>query len=149
MGSGIAGAVGLKLAMPRRPVVAVVGDGCFSMGVGDVQTAVQEKLPILVVVLNDHRYGMVELGNQAIYGRTPRYGSDAMSVCKLAEGLGAQTLQVRNAGDILSADLTGLLANGPVVVDVQIDPSVKMPKNKRFDSLASAIGGKRILRTVN
>lgn len=149
MGSGIAGAVGLKLAIPRRPVVAIVGDGCFSMGLGDVQTAVQEKLPILVVVLNDRRYGMVELGNQAVYGRTPKYSSNEMSVCKLAEGLGAQTLLVRSAGDLLGADLLGMLAKGPVVVDVQIDPGVKMPKNMRFDSLASAIGGKRTLRTVN
>jgi acetolactate synthase-1/2/3 large subunit len=53
MGYGIPAALGAKAALPRRTVVAVVGDGCFQMCGMELATAVQEKLPILVVVVND------------------------------------------------------------------------------------------------
>ncbi|MCC6998458.1 MAG: thiamine pyrophosphate-binding protein [Deltaproteobacteria bacterium] len=135
MGTGMAGALGLKLAMPRRPVAAVVGDGCFSMGLGDLQTAVHERIPLLVVVLNDHRYGMVELGHGALFGRTPAFGGADMNVVELAQGVGAQILVARHTGDILASNVRGLLANGPVVLNVDIDPTARMPKNKRFETL--------------
>jgi acetolactate synthase-1/2/3 large subunit len=53
MGYGIPAALGAKAAFPGRPVVAVVGDGCFLMCGMELATAVQEKLPIVVVLVND------------------------------------------------------------------------------------------------
>ncbi len=146
MGTGVAGAVGIKLGLAKRPVVAVVGDGCFSMGLADLQTAVQERIPILVVVLNDRRYGMVELGNNAVYGRTPSYRADEVDIGELARGTGARALTIRHAGDIMGAGLMASLAGGPLVIDVHIDPKERMPKNKRFESLAL---GARRPRLVN
>ena len=116
------------------------------MGLADLQTAVQERIPVLVVVLNDRRYGMVELGNNAIYGRTPSYRADEIDVGELARGTGARALTIRHAGDILGAALMASLADGPLVLDVQIDPKERMPKNPRLDSLAL---GARRPRLVN
>ena len=146
MGTGMAGALGLKLAMPRRPVAAVVGDGCFSMGLGDLQTAVHERIPLLIVVLNDHRYGMVELGHGALFGRTPAFGGSDMNVVELAQGVGAQIAVARHTGDILTSNVRRLLANGPVVLNVNIDSTARMPKNKRFETLGRVI---RLPRLVN
>ena len=53
MGFGIPAALGAKTAFPERTVVAVVGDGCFLMSGMELATAVQEKLPIVVVLIND------------------------------------------------------------------------------------------------
>jgi thiamine pyrophosphate-dependent acetolactate synthase large subunit-like protein len=53
MGYGIPAALGAKTAFPERSVVAVVGDGCFLMSGMELATAVQEKLPILVILVND------------------------------------------------------------------------------------------------
>jgi acetolactate synthase-1/2/3 large subunit len=53
MGYGIPAALGAKAAFPRRAVVAVAGDGCFLMSGMELATAVQEKLPVVVVLVND------------------------------------------------------------------------------------------------
>ncbi len=142
MTTGISGAIGMKLALPKRPVVAIVGDGCFSMGLSDVHTAAQERLPLVIAVLNDQRYGMVELGHEAIYGRTPQYGNGTMDVLELARGVGAHALEIRHAGDILGKDLANLVTQGPLVLDIRIDRSEKMPKNNRFEGLARSAGAR-------
>lgn len=137
MGSGIAAALGAKLARPERPVVAVVGDGCFSMGLGELQVAVQDRLPITVVVLNDQRYGMVENGNRLSFGRTPSYPSSAMHVDEVATALGARAFVVQHPGDLLAAPILEAHQNGEVLVlDVRIDPTVKLPLGDRLASLA-------------
>jgi acetolactate synthase-1/2/3 large subunit len=53
MGYGIPAALGARAAFPDRCVVAVVGDGCFLMSAMELATAVQEKLPVIVVLVND------------------------------------------------------------------------------------------------
>jgi acetolactate synthase-1/2/3 large subunit len=53
MGYGIPAALGARTAFPDRPVVAIVGDGCFMMSGMELATAVQEQLPIIVVLIND------------------------------------------------------------------------------------------------
>ena len=57
MGSGIASAIGLKLAKPERPVVSITGDGCFFMHGMEILTAKEYNLPILFVVMNNARLG--------------------------------------------------------------------------------------------
>jgi acetolactate synthase-1/2/3 large subunit len=53
MGYAIPAALGARTAFPGRPIVAVVGDGCFLMSGMELATAVQEKLPIVVILIND------------------------------------------------------------------------------------------------
>src|SRR6516162_2989227 len=53
MGYGLPAALGAKIAFPQRTVVAIAGDGCFLMSGMELATAVQEKLPIVVVLMND------------------------------------------------------------------------------------------------
>jgi acetolactate synthase I/II/III large subunit len=138
MGSGVGSALGVKLGKPDRVVAAICGDGCFSMGLGDVATAVKDQVPVLFVVLNDERYGMVEIGHESVYGRKPAYESGPMSVPEMAQSVGAQARVVRRAHELANLDLERLLKKGPVVLDVRIDRSTRMPKNKRNESIASA-----------
>jgi acetolactate synthase I/II/III large subunit len=143
MGSGIGAGLGIKLARPGRPVVAVCGDGCFMMAVADIATAVSEQAPFAIVVLNDARYGMVEIGNQEVYGRSPPYGAGTLDIPSLARGIGARACVVERAGDLVKLDLVGMLRGGPVVVDVRIDREVRMPKNARFEFLSNLVGRKQ------
>jgi acetolactate synthase-1/2/3 large subunit len=84
MGFGAAGALGAKLAAPDRPVVAIAGDGCFSMVPHVLCTAVEYDIPVVWVIWNnfawasirDIQYGMFggrELGTAFYQGgnRTP------------------------------------------------------------------------------
>jgi acetolactate synthase-1/2/3 large subunit len=136
MGSGLGAAMGIKLARPDRPVVAICGDGCFSMGLSDIGTAVRERVPFVVAVMNDARYGMVEIGHTAIYGRTPSFPSGKLDVAELARSLGADAYAIERAGDIERLDRALLLSDRPVVLDIHIDRFVRMKKNARFDFLS-------------
>src|SRR6478735_1174868 len=73
MGSGIAGAIGLALADPERPVVCIAGDGGMHMAGMEALLAVRERLPILFVVFNDGRYNMVHHGMRQIFGDASGY----------------------------------------------------------------------------
>ena len=133
MASGVGAALGVKVGRPDAPVVAVCGDGCFSMGLGDVGTAAQEGIPMIFAVLNDQRYGLVEVGNNAVYGRTPSFACP-MNVAQLAEGVGATAVVIEQPGDILALDLLALSARGPLVLDIRIDREVRL-KNGRLEFL--------------
>ncbi len=145
MGQSIGGAIGAKLAHPDRMVAAICGDGCFAMNGFEVATAAAEKLPLVVFVFNDRRLGMVEIGHKAVYGRQPSYPI-TMDVGALAKGLGAEFVRVTRPGDLTAAAALLRRPNGPVVVDVQIDPSVKLPRKDRMAELKAA---SRPLRLVN
>lgn len=131
MGQSIPAAIGAKLAKPRRTVAAVCGDGCFAMSGIDVGTAAAERLPIHVFVFNDQRLGMVELGNQSIFGRTPEYPT-GLDVAGLAQALGARIVVVENPGDILHSTVFDDPNRGPTVFDIHIDRTATMPKGDRL-----------------
>jgi acetolactate synthase-1/2/3 large subunit len=67
MGFGIPAALGAKAAFPDRPVVAVVGDGCFLMSGMELATAVQEDLRIVVVLVNDSCLSLIKATQQRRY----------------------------------------------------------------------------------
>lgn len=129
MGSGIGAALGVKVGRPDAPVVAICGDGCFSMALTDVTTAAQEGIPLIVAVLNDERYGMVEIGNDAVYGRTPRFATP-MDIGRLAEGAGCRAIVIREPGEIEKLDLVALAADRPLVLDIRIDPTVHLSPSR-------------------
>ncbi|MDB4967523.1 MAG: hypothetical protein JWN44_3212 [Myxococcales bacterium] len=132
MGQSIPAAIGAQLANPDRVVAAICGDGCFAMNAFEVATAVSAKLPLVVFVINDGRLGMVEIGNTIVYGRTPKFPVGPMDIAKLASALGAKSIVAEEFGQIRDAGIMALRERGPVVVDVRIDPTVKIPKRDRF-----------------
>jgi acetolactate synthase I/II/III large subunit len=67
MGYGIPAALGAKAAFPDRKVVAVVGDGCFLMSAMELASAVQEHLPIVVVLINDSTLTLIKATQQRRY----------------------------------------------------------------------------------
>ncbi len=138
MGSSLGAALGLKLADRNRPVVTVCGDGTFSMCGMDVADAVRQKLGIIYLVMNDGRYGMVENGHQAIFGRSPDFPVTG-SVSDLAAGLGADIVTITKPGEILALGSTTLLKDGrPLVIDVRFDIEERMPRMARIAALKSA-----------
>jgi acetolactate synthase-1/2/3 large subunit len=152
MGQSIGAAIGAQLAAPGRATVAICGDGCFAMNAFEVATAVAERLPIVVFVFNDQRLGMVEIGHQTVYGRKPDYSTAPMDVCAVARGLGATVLRAERPGDILAAGPIIAARTGPIVIDVLIDPDVRLPKKDRMGAFApepAPAPAARILRPVN
>ena len=149
MGQSIGAAIGAQLASPGRTAAAICGDGCFAMNAFEIATAVAERLPIVVFVFNDQRLGMVEIGHQAVYGRKPSYPTSPMDVCALARGLGATVLRAERPGDLLAAAPIIAARTGPIVIDVLIDPDIRLPKKDRMGAFAPDTAPVRAPRPVN
>ncbi|WP_029429893.1 thiamine pyrophosphate-binding protein [Blastococcus sp. URHD0036] len=126
IGLGVGTAVGMAVARPDRPTVAVVGDGGFMQGVVELSTAVRERLPLIVVVANDGAYG-AEWVKLAEYGLNPE-GSRTQwpHLAGLAEAFGARGYTARTVQDLEKLEDVFADLQGPVLVDLVIDPAASL-----------------------
>ena len=102
LGSGMAFAMGAKLARPDKTAVNFMGDAAFGMVGMDFETAVREKIPILTIIVNNSVLG----GYQELYPiASERYNLNLLSgdYTKVAEGLGGYSERVEQPHDIIPA----------------------------------------------
>jgi len=124
MGFGLPAAIGARFAQPDVPVVDFDGDGSFVMTEQALATAVEERLPIISVILNDRSLGMVEQWQRLMYNR--RYIGikfpNVPDFVKLAEAYGAHGKTVGSLDEFAKAMREGLTMEGPTVIEVPVSP---------------------------
>jgi pyruvate dehydrogenase (quinone) len=122
MATGIPTAIGLQKAQPGRQVIAMAGDGGFTMLMGELLTTVQESLPIKVAVFDNGKLGFVEL-EQKGEGMVPVY-TDLKNPYfgKVAEAMGLWGRTVADAGELETAVQDWLAQPGPAVLNVKVAP---------------------------
>jgi acetolactate synthase-1/2/3 large subunit len=136
MGFGTAGALGAKLAAPDRPVLAIAGDGCFTMVPHVLCTAVEYNIPVVWLIWNnfawasirDIQYGMFggrELGTAFYQGEnnTP-YNPDFAA---WARACGVEGITVTKSQDLKGALDHAIKTNKPFVLDVHVDAEIRPP----------------------
>jgi acetolactate synthase-1/2/3 large subunit len=121
MAVSLPAAIAAKLLEPESPVVCFTGDGGFLMRVGDLETAVRERLPIVVVVFNDHVLNLVKL-------QQDRRGVDNVGVtfaecdfAAVARGFGFEACRVDTESELSAALDQALASNRPWLIDAHID----------------------------
>ncbi|MCS7116417.1 MAG: thiamine pyrophosphate-binding protein [Nitrososphaerales archaeon] len=122
MGFSVPAAIGAKLANRENPVVSICGDGGFIMSCNEIATAVQEELPITIVILNDGGFGAIRHFQKACYKE--RYiGVDLLNpdFKKLAESFGAIGVTALTLNEFKEAFDIALKADKVTVIDVHID----------------------------
>jgi pyruvate dehydrogenase (quinone) len=121
MANAMPQALGVQAAFPERQVVALSGDGGLSMLLGDLLTAVQEKLPIKIVVFNNGALDFVEI-EQKVEGLLDSY-TDLLNpdFARVAEAVGLKGQRVERAEDLDAAVATWLAEPGPALLDVVTD----------------------------
>jgi acetolactate synthase-1/2/3 large subunit len=135
MGSGICSAIGLALGDPSRRVVCVCGDGGMQMAGMEAVVALRERLPVIFAVFNDARYNMVFHGYRALRGREAPWDSPWIDFAVWARSMGIPGLRINHPGE-LTQDRLDRISNGlPVVLDMRIDPSVRLNGAGRVESL--------------
>ncbi len=119
MANALAQAIGLQALDKSRQVIAMCGDGGFSMLMGDFITAVSYELPIKVFVFNNSALGLVRLEMQST-GFIP-WGIDLKNpnFAECAKAMGAEGLRVNNGMDLPAAVKRAFEIEGPVLVDVK------------------------------
>jgi acetolactate synthase-1/2/3 large subunit len=123
MGFGFPAAIGAQLGRPDDLVIAVVGDGGFQMTLFELATAVIEKLPIIILVLNNHYLGMVRQW-QELFFEERESGVDLVGnpdFVKLAEAYGATGYNLKRPADIRKV-LEKAIAHrgGPVLINAEV-----------------------------
>ncbi|UZG60373.1 sulfoacetaldehyde acetyltransferase [Rhodococcus opacus] len=118
-------ALGAKLARPERPVIAISGDGAWSMTIQEVMTAVTEGIPVVGVVMNNSQYG-AEKRNQYDYFDERYYGTnlDNPDFSAVARAMGAFGVKVDDPDDIGDAIESAFRADSPSVVEITVDSKV-------------------------
>ena len=115
MGYAVPAALAGKLVFPQRQVIAVAGDGGFSMAINGLMTARDEKIPIVTVVLNNSALGWVKHGQG---NRTIASTFADMDFAAIARAMGCRGIRVDRADGIGPALREALDSTAPTVVDV-------------------------------
>ncbi|MEE2687522.1 MAG: thiamine pyrophosphate-binding protein [Chloroflexota bacterium] len=128
LGWGLSGAIGVKCALPDRPVVCFSGDGGFMYHIAELETAVRYNIPVVSVVNNNHGLLQDKRGDDRAYQAVPgSHSSDLwefndVDMAKVAEAMGAFGIRVDQPQDIQGAIEEALASGRPAVVDVVTDP---------------------------
>src|SRR5215475_9465811 len=126
MGYGVPAAIGAKAARPDATVVCIDGDGCFQMTAQELATAALERLPVVVVIVNNGWLGMVRQWQELFYAE--RYAETHLTkqvpdYAQLAEALGAAGFMVDSEDDLDSTIEAALDCGRTAVIDARVDPN--------------------------
>jgi pyruvate dehydrogenase (quinone) len=123
MGSAVPYAIGAQIAYPGRPVIAVLGDGGMAMGLGELATLAQHRLPVTVVVLRNGSLAL-EVWEQTGLMGNPQYGCELSPIAfaQAAQACGVAGWSVTAPGEVRGALAAALAYDGPSLVEVVVDP---------------------------
>ena len=125
MGFGFPAAIGAQVACPDRIVIDIAGDGSIQMNIQELSTAVREKLPVKIAILNNGYLGMVRQWQEMFFNR--RYSSTVLSdgnpdFVKLADAYSARGILIEHTDQVRDAIDAALAHPGPVIMDFRINP---------------------------
>src|SRR6266478_929166 len=131
IGWGLPAALGVKLALPKRPVVALVGDGSAMYTAQALWTAAHESLAVVYVIFNNASYRILKERTKALKGfsaEDDKYVAmdlvdPAIDYVGLARSLGVAGERVEKTADVGPAVGRALASGAPTLIDVRIDPS--------------------------
>ncbi|MGA7827070.1 MAG: thiamine pyrophosphate-binding protein [Geobacteraceae bacterium] len=128
MAWAVGAAIGGAFAKQGAPSVCIAGDGCYLMSAQEITVAVERKLPVLFVVLNDQAYGLIRHGHRVTGSENVEYRIPAVDFAMMARATGAVAHTIKEAKDFDSLDWQALAHHqGPTLLDVLIDPEVPPP----------------------
>ena len=123
MGFGLPAAIGAQVACPDKTVVDIAGDCSIQMNIQEMATAVQNCLPVKIVILNNGYMGMVRQWQELFYDK--RYVCTSMDCApdfvKLAEAYGAVGLRATKPEEVESVLAEGLAVAGPVIMEFVVE----------------------------
>jgi acetolactate synthase I/II/III large subunit len=138
LGWGVATALGVKLARPDKPVVAVSGDGGFLFNAQELATAVQQRIPVVIVLMNDNAYGNVRRIQADMFGnRLIASNLHNPDFQKFVESFGALAMRATSPAELREKLRTALKADMPTVIEVPAGPMpdpwrvLRPPRNRR------------------
>ncbi len=136
MGIALPGAIAAKMVLPERRVVGLCGDGGFLMNLQELATAVQYKVPAVIVVWEDGGYGLIEWKQRSRFGRSSHVHFANPDLEAVSTAFGAHAVRVRSA-DHFSEAMEQAFAETerPSVIVVPVDYSENLKLSGRLGRL--------------
>jgi acetolactate synthase-1/2/3 large subunit len=135
MSFALPGALGVKLARPESKVLAVVGDGAFLMNSQEIETAVRERIPLVVLIWEDGGYGLIEWKMDLELGEHHyvRFGNP--DIVAYAESFGAKGYRINSADELLPTLKAALDDDGVSLICCPVDYSENLRLTDRLGEL--------------
>jgi pyruvate dehydrogenase (quinone) len=133
MGCGVPYAIAAALAFPGRQVVTFVGDGGFTMLLGELATIVRYRLPIKIVVMKNNTLGQIKW-EQLMFLGNPEYecALQPIDFAAVAQGFGLKGIRASNDQDLASGLDALFAATGPALLEATVDPNEPLLPPKRM-----------------
>jgi acetolactate synthase-1/2/3 large subunit len=142
MGHGTVAPIGAALADRRRPVFAIVGDGCFTMNGMDLLTAAEFDVPVIWIVEHNNMHGITHHCSKLLgQGRALAAAGyrKPVEVASIARAMGLFATVVDAPGRMQAAVREAMRRGVPALIEVRVDPNVQPPIGERTRSLAGFI----------
>jgi pyruvate dehydrogenase (quinone) len=124
MANSLPYSIGAAVAYPGRQVVCIVGDGGFTMLMGEVATLVKYKLPVKVIIIKNDVLGMIKWEQMVLEGN-PQFGVQLQPIdfAAFARACGAGGFTIEKPEEVESVLREALAYDGPAVVQAAVDPN--------------------------
>jgi acetolactate synthase-1/2/3 large subunit len=136
MGFALPAAVGAAFARPNEPVVVIAGDGAFQCNIQELQTVVRNRLPLKMVIINNHCHGMVRQFQETYFDsryQSTLWGYSAPDFIKVASAYGLPGRRITSSAEVANA-LRWLWADPqmPMLLEISIKSSVNVYPKMAF-----------------
>ena len=143
MGHGVAAPIGAALARPSTPVIAIVGDACFTMNGMELLTAAEYEIPVIWIVENNQMHGITWHGSQLVgSGRAMQsiVYRRPIQIASMARAMGLKSWTVERPGQIKEVFAEALRERGPALIEVRVDERIAPPLADRAKTIAGFKG---------
>ena len=124
LGYALPASIGVQIGRPKNRVISVMGDGSFGFAVGELETAVRLKLPIIFIVISNSVYGWIKAGQKTKFEK--RYFSvdfNRTDHSKIAEAYGVKSWKISNNDDLKDKINEAInFKSGPCLLDIITQP---------------------------
>jgi acetolactate synthase-1/2/3 large subunit len=139
MAFAVPGAIAVKLAYPERKVLAVAGDGGFLMLGSELETAIREDIPIVVLIWEDQAYGLIKWKMDLELGHHSSVDFHNPDFVKYAEAFGAKGYRISRADQLLPTLKSALKDKAISVIACPVDYSENMDLTDKLGRLTEAL----------
>src|SRR5271165_5047968 len=139
MAFSLPGAMGAKLARPEAKVLAVMGDGSFLMNSQEIETAIRERIPLVVLIWVDNAYGLIKWKMDLELGHHRDVDFNNPDFVRYAESFGATGYKITAADQLLPTLKKALAANGVSVIACPVDHAKNMKLTDKLGALTDPL----------
>ncbi|MFI9825805.1 thiamine pyrophosphate-binding protein [Streptomyces sp. NPDC052013] len=139
MGHGTAAPIGAALGSDGRPVIAIVGDACFTMNGMEVLTAREYDIPVVWIVENNQQHGVTWHASRILSSGKPLHSivyEKCLNIADIAQAMGLKSWRVEKPGEMQNALQAALSSAEPALIEVLVDPDISPPVGGRVETVA-------------